>query len=453
MTGAVGRRRALLWATLLTVLLADGAPVLAQQDSLDLATTLRLAREQSPVLRAAAAGVRAAEGGAAVARSARLPRLSAEGLYLRYDSPPAVSLGALGTFAPMAENTYAAGVFARQPLYASGRITAGIDAARSTVRAAELTRAQMLVDVTAAAAQAHHDVLLAQENKRVAEKSVAVLARAVDLARAHYQEGTVSRLDVLRSETRLSSARAALRRATTARATAREALAAAVGLDPARAPPVRGHLALEDVVEFSLEGTDVVAETSRGGPSVRAQSAAADAARSLADAARAARRPAIGLFLAGLTSQPELISGEDRWGLELAAGVSISWPLYDGGAAAGEAAGYEAEAARLTAEAAQEKLSTEAAALAWKRQMDRARSDVATAAENVDRAERALAIAEERYAEGVGLQLEVLEAEADLTGVRGELARAIHDHHTAYTALLRAMGLAADALLTGTEGS
>lgn len=453
MTGAIGRRRGLIWAAIMTAILATGAPVTAQQDSLDLAAALRLARERSPSLQAAAAVVRAAEGGATVARSARLPRLSAEGVYLRYESPPEVSLGALGTYAPMAENTYAAGVFARQPLYSSGRITAGIDAARSSVRAAEFARAQAVVDVTAVVAQAHHDVLLARELERVAEKSVSVLSRAVDLARAHHQEGTVSRLDVLRAETRLSSARGALRRATTARTAAREALAAAVGLDPADAPPVRGDLTPEDVVEFSLEGADVVERTSRGGPSVRAQVAAADAARSLAEAARAARRPAVGLFVAGLTSQPELVTGEDRWGFELAAGVSVSWALYDGGAASGEAAGYEAEAERLTAEATQERLSTEAAALAQKRQMERARADVAAAAESIDRAERALAIAEDRYAEGVGLQLEVLEAEADLTEVRGELARAIHAHHSAYTALLRAMGLAADALLTGTEGS
>lgn len=452
MTGPIGRR-GLIWVAIVAALLTEGPPATAQQDSLDLTAALRLARERNPSLRAAAAAVRAAEGGATVARSARLPRLSAEGLYLRYESPPEAPFGALGAYSPIAENTYAAGVFVRQPLYSSGRITAGIDAARSSVRAAELARAQAVVDVTAVIAQAHHDVLLARELERVAEKSVAVLSRAVDLAGAHYQEGTVSRLDVLRAETRLSSAKAALRRATTARAAAREALAAAVGLDPAEAPPVRGDLTPEDVVEFSLEGANVVERTSRGGPSVRARAAAADAARSLAEAARAARRPAVGLFLAGLTSRPELVTGEDDWGLELAAGVSVSWALYDGGSASGEAAGYEAEAERLTAEATQERLSTEAAALAQKRQMERARADIATTSENVDRAERALAIAEERYAEGVGVQLEVLEAEADLTAVRGELARAIHAHHSAYTALLRAMGLAADALLTGTEGS
>ena len=450
MTGPIGRR-GLIWAAIVAALLTEGPPAAAQQDSLDLAAALRLARERSPSLRAAAAAVRAAEGGATVARSARLPRLSAEGLYLRYESPPEASLGALGAYSPIAENTYAAGVFARQPLYSSGRITAGIDAARSSVQAAELARDQALVDVTAVVAQAHHDVLLARELERVAEKSVAVLSRAVDLARAHYEEGTVSRLDVLRAETRLSSATAALRRATTARAAAREVLAAAVGLDPAEAPPVRGDLTSEGLVESALEDAAVVASTSRGGPSVRAQAAAADAARSLAEAARAGRRPAVGLFVAGLTSQPELVTGDDHWGFELAAGVSVSWALYDGGAASGKAAGYEAEAERLTAEATQERLSTEAAALAQKRQMERARADVATAVENIDRAERALAIAEERYAEGVGLQLEVLEAEADLTAVRGELARAIHAHHSANTALLRAMGLAADALLTGTE--
>lgn len=452
MTGAIGRRRGLFRAAVVTAVLAQGAPVTAQQDSLDLATALRLAREWSPALQAAAAGVRAAESGETIARSARLPRFSAEGLYLRYGSPPEVSLGALGTYAPIAENTFAAGVFARQPLFSSGRITAGIDAARSSVRVAEFGRAQAVADVTAAVAQAHHDALLARELERVAEKSVVVLARAADLARAHYEEGTVSRLDILRAETRLSSARAALRRATATRTAAREALAGAVGLDPGEAPPVEGALTPVDVVESSLERADVAGRASRGRPSVRAQAAAADAVRSLAQAARAARRPAVGLFLAGLTARPELITAEDRWGFELAAGVSVSWALYDGAAASGEAAGYEAEADRLTAEAAQDRLSTGAVALARQRELGRARVDVAAAVENLHRAERALAIAEERYAEGVGLQFEILESEADLTEVRGELARAVHAHHSARTALLRTLGLPADAPLTDVEG-
>ena len=452
MNGEIGRPRGLMRVALVAAILAGAAPVAGQQDSLDLAAALRLARERSPALQAGTALVRAAEGGATVARSARLPRLSADGLYLRYQSPPEVSLGPLGTYTPLAENTYAAGVVARQPLYSSGRISAGIDAASSSVRAAELARAQAEVDVTAAVAQAHHDALLARELEKAAEKSLAVLSRAADVARAHHREGTVSQLDVLRAETRLSSASAALRRAVTARTAAREVLAATVGLDPAQAPPVKGSLTPEELVESFLEGADVATLASRGGPSVRARAEAAAAARARAEAARAARRPSVGLFLAGLTTQPELISGEDRWGFELAAGVSVSWALYDGGAASGEAAVHEAEAERLAAEAMQERLSTEAAARTQQREMRRARTDVAAAVDNLQRAERALAIAEDRYAEGVGLQLEVLQAEGDLTEVRGEMARAVHAYHSAHTALLRALGLVADTPLTEVEG-
>jgi outer membrane protein TolC len=85
------------------------------------------------------------------------------------------------------------------------------------------------------------------------------------------------------------------------------------------------------------------------------------------------------------------------------------------------------------------------------RELERAAEDVRRGRENVARAERALQIAQERYAEGVGIQLEVLEAEADLTAARADLLRAIHAHRAAAIELRRAAGLPADARLPGAD--
>ena len=432
-------------AAVLSALAAS--PLVAQQDSLDLATALRLARERSPLLAAADARLEAARAGVDAANSARLPRVSAEGLYLRYEDPPSVPVGPLGSYAPFGENGYMLGARATQTLYSSGRIAATIRSARSTARAAALTRAQTEVELTAAVAHAHDDALLARAMEDVAEQSAAVLRRAVEVAAAHYEEGTAARLDRLRAETRLSSAEAAVRAGQDATVAARERLAALVGLDPSTAPPIAGLLQVTRADDPWL-GDEVPDLERLTTPAVEALRAAAEAAHARARAARARRKPVVGLFVTGLTARPELVTGDREWGWELLGGVSVSLPLYDGGEAAARAAMAEAEAARATAQAGGEELTAAAVVRAQRRALRRGGEDIAAARENVGRAERALAIAEERYADGTGPQLDVLEAEAEVTRVRAELSRTIHAYRSAAVELRRALGLPADARIT-----
>jgi outer membrane protein TolC len=63
------------------------------------------------------------------------------------------------------------------------------------------------------------------------------------------------------------------------------------------------------------------------------------------------------------------------------------------------------------------------------------------------RAERVLEMTEKRYAHGVGVQLDVLEAEAELRRAWTAVVGAIHAHRFAGFELRRALGLPADAVL------
>lgn len=424
-----------------------------QQDSLDLPAALRIGRAHSPALVAVDAGVRDARGRAAVARSAAYPEMTARAGYVRYQDPPAVDLGALGSFALLDTDTYVAGIQVRQALYTSGRLTGMTDAAESAAEAAEWARYRAEVELTAAIAGAYYDVLLARELERVAIQSAAVLQRALDVARAHYREGTVGRLDVLRAESRASAADVALRSARDALTGAREGLAAILGIPPSEAPPVRGDLGLETpppAPTWDPERLAAVLRTTR--PDLRALGATAEAARARARAARAASRPAIGLFLAGYALNPEPVGAGTGWSWELLGGFAVSWPFFDGGKARGEASAAAAGAERAEAEAARSILTGTAAMRARYREIVRASADIEAGIADVERAERALAIAEDRYANGIGIQLEVLEAEAELTRARSRRARATHAYRTAMVALKRVLGLPADGPISDLEG-
>lgn len=455
-TGRTLRRRAgrnghgALTAALALVLCLPRA-VAGQRDSLDLATALELGRARSPALAAAAATVAGSRGRVSMARATAFPELTAQAGYVRYQDPPAVELGALGSAALLDTDTYLAGVRAEQPLYTAGRVSGLRRAAESAARAAEWGRSQADVELTATIARAYYDVLLVQVLERVAEQSEAVLTRALEVARAHYAEGTVARLDVLRAESRLSSAETAVRAARDAVIDARERLAALTGLTPADALPVSGRLTVDTAAAPALDRADLADRLRSTRPDVRALEAQAEAARARATAARAAGLPAVGLFLAGYSVNPEPLGDGTGWGWEVLGGLSVSWPFFDGGRAAGEAAVAEAAAERAGADIDRTVLGATVAARARQREARRALTDVEAGTADVARAARALAIAEERYANGIGIQLDVLEAETELTRVRTERVRAIHGYRSAVVELKRVLGLPADAPL-GTEG-
>ena len=443
-TGRPTRAQVAMWLALAG--LAVAPRLAAQQDSLDLAAALALARARSPVLSGANAAVESAEGRLLSARSNRWARVSADALYLRFQDPPGLAFGGLGALAPIPENGYYLQLGVQQPLYTGGRVANAVRAAQWGTRGSRATRRQAEVELTAAVAHAHDAALLAQALLGVAEEGSAVLDSAAAQARTRLSAGTTDRLDVLRAETRLGSARADVRRARGDLAAARERLAALIGLDPAAVPTVAGALEPVPAALDSAAVASLVARARHGRPDLDAFDAAARGAEAAA-AASGSLRPTVSLFVNGLVTRPELVTGATEWSSNLYGGVVVRWPVFDFGAAGGQAAAARADAARLRAEALQVAKDAVAEVLDQARDLARAAEDVAEGRENVARAGRALGLAQQRYAEGVGIQLEVLEAEADQVRTRADLFRAIHSQRSASVELRRLTGQPADGAL------
>lgn len=423
-------------------------PAVAQRpDSLTLTAALAIGRARSPALAAARAGVRGAEGVLASARSRRLPRVSVDALYLRFEHPPGIALGPLGFLAPIPLNSYYAQVGVQQPIYTSGRTGEGIRAADLTQQSAALALAQSDVEMTAAVAHAHDAVLLARAMVGVAQSAAALLDSAVVVATERFGAGAAARIDVLRAETRRATAQADARAQSAALAAARDRLATILGIAPNELPPVAGALEPAALSLDTLREDALVAAAANARPDVGALRAVSGAAQARARAAKGSLRPGASLFLSSLTTRPELVSQEKSWGTKLYGGVLLSWAVLDFGAAAGEAQAARAEADRADAQARETSDAAVAGVLAQLRELQRAEADIAEGRDNVERARRALTIAGERYADGIGIQLEVLEAQADLVRSQADLLRAIHAHRSAAVELRRAIGHPADASL------
>jgi HAE1 family hydrophobic/amphiphilic exporter-1 len=392
------------------------------------------------------AGVAQTEALEATARAARLPRAIASGVYVRFQDPPALALGPAGSYTPFLTNGYLLQIAVTQSLYTGGRIGAAVRAAEAAAGAAEAQRTAMEVELTAAVAHAHDDALLARALRDVAQAGENVLRDALRVAREHYDAGTVSRLDVLLAETRLSAAEAHVRAAADAERTTLERLAVSLGLDPDEARPVQGELMIDESAT-DAPAIRALVLMQREPPDVEALRLGAASWDARGRAAAASRRPAVSLYASALTTRPEVVTGRERWAMEWFGGVLVTWPFLDFGASQGESRAAYAAAERTRAEADQAMLRAKLEGRTHIRALERMARDAVAGRATVQRADRALEIAQDRYRDGLGIQLEVIEAEASLSAARSDLLRAVHAHRSALIELRRAAGIAVDAPL------
>ena len=117
----------------------------------------------------------------------------------------------------------------------------------------------------------------------------------------------------------------------------------------------------------------------------------------------------------------------------------MSWTLYDGGAATAQVeqanAAAEIAVSELANQQDQIRLSVETAYLS----VQSATEQIAAAEVGVVSAEEGLSLAQLRFQSGVGIQLEVLEAQSDLTDAQSTLAQATTAYNQSIVELERAI--------------
>ena len=199
-------------------LLLTARPAKAEPTLLSLERAIELALENDEGLRQATEAVDGARGQVTSSRSAALPQLTISGQYGRNillpsfflpeefrddpDSPAKVEMGEDNDFMGTATLT--------QILWAAGRVSAALTAAKEYVSLFEMQKAIVTDFVRFSVQQAYFNVLLAEETLMISEKAMEATEEAVRVARRGFENGTVSRFNLLRSEVELENRRAPL---------------------------------------------------------------------------------------------------------------------------------------------------------------------------------------------------------------------------------------------------
>lgn len=369
-------------------------------------------------------------------RAEVLPGLTAAAGYTRLDQVSSFDMN--GSVIPMGMlDNYSSSITVDQLLYSGGRAGAALRAARIYRDLAKvgLDNAHQALkrDITTS----FNDLLLAKASVQVLEESVGQLVAAADEAEQKYRAGLMSEFDWLSIRVRLVNERPRLTAARSGLQTARESFRILLRIDGEF--DLNGDLICEPVPVTDIPALKQAALSRR--PAVLQLKARMMLREEDAVASKGNYFPEFRAFGSYAGSDPDQSAiGSDEWGWHWTAGLTMKWTLFDGLRTPGlvREKKLEVEKAREDLEDLGRMMMLEIDQSA--QEMTRASEAIAGGTEAVQLAEKALAIARERFEQGLSTALEFSEANLALSSTRLSYWTALRDYRNAECRLRYASG-------------
>jgi outer membrane protein TolC len=420
----------------------------ASAESFTLEEALRRARSASEDVEVAESAVDAARGDTATARSGLLPSVSANASYSHMFASEYETrfedMGGADAFGDIfaQADTWRAGVSLTQPIWSGGRTRAQMKLATSGRELAAVGLESARASVTLAAAQAWYDAALADRLVEIASEALAQAETTLSHAQLAHEVGRQPEFELLRARVEVENQRVVVIQQQRVRALAHLILAQM--LDTGDDVSLAGELdATQDVAAVAAS----VAEVREGRRIVVLQ---AEEAVRLAESTLAVTRSqgypnVYGVADLGFVQYPDSPVPDERWHTNVTAGLGLSAPLFQGGSVRGQITSAQADvrSARSRLEQVLELADLDARDAESAR--DAADAQWRATAGSVEQAERAYAIAELRFQEGLSTQSELTDARLLLERAQANRAQAARDLQLARIrlALLPALPLSA----------
>ena len=456
-------------------------PVCAQElpgsGALPLRSAVEIALANSAQLQAARSALQIAGHQIREAYSGVYPQVSVEASYVRTLAglEQVVSDGVASQREPQGVDNAWSGSLRLNQTALDFRVFSGLDAAEGLrgLRGEELRgAAQRVVDLVR---QRYFDALLAQEQVRLIERSIARVEQTRRETRARHREGFASDDELLRLEVQLAGLQAQQLWAGSRGAAARGALLVAMGTDPLQTPELEGTLSelrLDPGAANLPANADLLATSGAGALA----GAGAERLQQIAMVNRSDLRQLRVLHGLGevqvRVQQAEYLpvvrafgsvdfsmADEDeddefgrpggspfgpaehtQWRVSTSAGLTVQWQLFNGFARDARAAQRREElrqaAARLRQ--AEREMLNQVHTLAGS--LEAAAAGAASRLRAIAQARESYDIASARYRAGVGSQLEISAAESTLLEAQVDYAEAVRDYLSAASGLELAIG-------------
>ena len=294
-------------------------------------------------------------------------------------------------------------------------------------------------------AQAYYDLQRYDEQVNVGKQSVMASVISLRQARARFQAGVATKLEVLEAETQLSRDQDLLTNYLRLQSTARRNLARITDLPQDITPTAASPSRVVGLWEPSLQESIIAAYAFREELDQFILDISIN--NSNANAALAAVQPVLGIYNNFSTDRTEVSEfGEAEtsyyeFGFDNAVGVSATWNIFDGGRARAQ---YRSN--KLRAEASAYEFANQRGAI--RLEVERSFYDlkanqqtIRTASRAVVSQREALRLARLRFQAGVTTQREVVDNQRDLTRSQERYVNAVADYNITIAELRRYTGL------------
>ncbi len=415
-------------SVLLVLALAVPAAAQPRQEALSLPRAIEIAMQQQPTLRGTQASIEAARGRVDQARVARRPTLSID-----------ASVGAgssNGSFFDPAIRT-GVGASANLRIYDFGLTSANIRAAEASADAVAATIGTTSLDIESTVSITFLEAVARQRLISVFEETVKNENLHVDQARRFVAAQAKDPIEVVQAQARAANARSSLAQAQSSAAVALANLRSAIGWgDPQVTFVVDQSWPTPPTEEpASLEALVAVARKER--PELVQLDKQVLASEANLNAAEALRRPVLSAQArTGWDLGTGAWDAEPNWN----AGLVLSWQIFDGGASKASQRIARANVAGVIANRDILLISLTSQLDATRARIVANRANVIASTEAVTAARAQLRLADARYAQGLGSQIELGDAQTAVTTAEGNLIQAEWQLADAWVQLRRALG-------------
>jgi outer membrane protein len=416
------------------------APAAAQPQTLTLERATEIAIQQQPSVRITKAAIEAAYGHVDQARVALRPTVSLSGT-ASVGSEPVRDISAVNPVAGggFFTSTLSTGFKAQASwqIYDFGRTAANIHAAEANAQAVESSIGTTTLDIRSSVAIAFLEAVARIRLVTVADTTVRSEEMHLDQARKFVAAQAKDPIEVAQAQSRTANARSALAQAQSNAAVALAVLRSAIGwIDPATTFVVDQKWPTPPAVDpDSLPALVDVARKHR--PELVQLDKQVVAAEASVTAARAERRPVL-----DAVAQTQWGPDTNDWSPQpnWAAGLTLSWQLFDGGKSKADVRVARAQVTGAIAQRDALLVSLNSELDAARSQIVANRANVIASNEAVAAARAALKLADARYTQGLGSQIELSDAQTGVTTAEGNLITAEWQLAEAWANLRRALG-------------
>lgn len=320
-------------------------------------------------------------------------------------------------------------------VFTSGQRPASIRAAKSALKAAEKSLETELQQLRLDVSNDYYDMQQADELVQIAKAAVKNAEETLDNTRALEQAGLGTRFDVLRSEVQLANQQQQLSQAQSQQRISRRQLAQRLSLNPSATLSAADPVKVAGLWPLSITDTIVKAQQNRSelGELLDQRQIAQQNERLI----KGSFGPQVSVAASGDFAYD---IGDSREAFGYSLGGQVTKQLFDGGATRANA-----KQQALGAKIAETQFANFKNLIRFQVEqnyftLQSSLKNIATNECAVTQAEQSLELARLRSRAGIGTQLEVSNAETELTRTRSNRLQAIIDYNRALVALERFVG-------------